>query len=134
MASLNATAARWAPQLLSVMRIIVAFTFTAHGAQKLFSFPVASQMGQPPVGSFIWFGGLIEFVGGLLVLIGLFTRPAAFILSGTMAVAYWMVHGTQGFWPIANGGELAVVYCFVFLYLAAAGGGPWSVDAATKRG
>lgn len=133
MAGLNATAARWAPQLLSVMRIIFGFTFMAHGTQKLFGYPPSDHGPPPAMFSFMWFGGLLEFVGGLLILIGLFTRPTAFVLSGMMAVAYWMVHGTKAFLPLVNGGELAVVYCFAFLYLAAAGAGPWSVDAAMKR-
>jgi putative oxidoreductase len=122
---------RWAPQLLSVMRIIVGFTFLAHGTQKLFAFPPPATA--QPLMSFMWYAGVLEFVGGVLLMIGLFTRPVAFILSGMMAVAYFMGHAGQGFWPIVNKGELAVVYCFVFLYLSAAGGGPWSLDAILAR-
>jgi putative oxidoreductase len=122
---------RWAPQLLSVMRIIVGFTFLAHGTQKLFAFPPPATALPPMTG--MWFAGALEFVGGVMLMIGLFTRPVAFILSGMMAVAYFYAHAGQGFWPIVNKGELAVVYCFVFLYLSAAGGGPWSLDAILAR-
>jgi putative oxidoreductase len=117
----------WAPRLLSVLRIVTAFLFMAHGMQKLLSFPAAFPK---PVAVFSLMGlaGTLELVGGALLLIGLFTRPVAFILSGEMAFAYFMAHAPQGFWPIINRGELAALYCFVFLYLAAAGGGPWSVD------
>ncbi len=118
----------WAPRLLSLMRIILAFLFTAHGSQKLFNLP-PGKMPTPELFSIVGLAGVLEFGGGVLLLIGLFTRPVAFLLSGTMAVAYFMAHAPQGFLPIVNGGELAVVYCWVFLYLAAAGGGPWSVDA-----
>ncbi|MFO1434641.1 MAG: DoxX family protein [Candidatus Competibacteraceae bacterium] len=117
-----------APYVLSILRIISAFLFMQHGAQKLLNFPA------PPPTPWVLFSllglaGLLELFGGLLLLIGLFTRPVAFILSGFMAVAYFMAHAPQGFWPLLNRGELAVLYCFVFLYLAAAGGGPWSLDA-----
>ena len=117
-----------APHLLSLMRLVVAFLFIEHGGQKLFGFPVA--LPGPPIALFSQFGlaGVIEFCGGLLLILGLFTRWAAFILSGEMAVAYFLVHAGGGFWPIVNHGELAVLYCFVFLYFAAAGGGPWSLD------
>ena len=118
----------WAPRLLSLMRIILAFLFTAHGSQKLFNLP-PGKMPTPELFSIVGLAGVLEFGGGVLLLIGLFTRPVAFLLSGTMAVAYFMAHAPQGFLPIVNGGELAAVYCWVFLYLAAAGGGPWSVDA-----
>jgi putative oxidoreductase len=129
MADLNSFLSTWTPRLLSLMRIMAAFTFTAHGSQKLFAFPGGTAQ---PLFSFMWFAGALEFFGGLLLLFGLFTRPVAFVLSGMMAVAYWMAHGLQDFWPIVNKGELAVVYCFVFLYLAAAGGGPWSLDAMLR--
>lgn len=132
MADLENRLSSWAPYLRSVMRIVVAFTFMAHGTQKLFAFPPPAKPG-PPMNALIMTAGVLEFVGGLLLLFGLFTRPVAFVLSGMMAVAYFMVHAPQGFWPLLNGGELAVVYCFVFLYLAAAGGGPWSLDAVLRR-
>jgi putative oxidoreductase len=120
-------AQRWAPRLLSVLRIVTAFLFMAHGAQKLLGFP--APMPKPPeLFSLLGLAGSLELVGGLLLLVGLFTRPVAFILSGEMAFAYFMAHAGQGFWPLLNRGELAALYCFVFLYLAAAGGGPWSLD------
>ena len=131
MADLKSVAAAWAPRLLSVLRIIFGFLLMPHGMQKLFGFPVPAGAGMPPFVQYL--GGGIEFVGGLLILLGLFTRPAAFIVSGMMAVAYFMVHASGGFWPIVNKGELAVIYCFVALYLSAAGGGPWSLDAALRR-
>ncbi len=124
---------RWLPHLLSVLRIITGFLFTAHGAQKILCFPVASPHGTPPLFSLIGVAGLLELAGGLLVLAGLFTRPAAFILSGQMAVAYFMAHASRGFWPLLNGGELAVLYCFLFLYLSVAGGGPWGLDRLLKK-
>jgi len=129
----SAFPASWAPHLLSVMRAIVGFLFLQHGGQKLFGFPVA--MPGPPLELFSLIGlaGVLELGGGLLLLVGLFTRWTAFILSGQMAVAYFMVHAGKGFWPAANQGELAVFYCFVFLYLAAAGGGPWSLDRLRKK-
>jgi putative oxidoreductase len=117
----------WSPRLLSVLRIVTAFLYMAHGTSKLLSFPTPFPK---PVAltSLMGLAGTLELVGGALLLLGLFTRPVAFILSGEMAFAYFMAHAPQGFWPIVNRGELAALYCFVFLYLAAAGGGPWSVD------
>jgi putative oxidoreductase len=118
-------------QTYAIMRIIVGFLFLCHGSQKLFGFPGALPEGVPP---FIVYGaGSIELIGGILILIGLFTSWAAFICSGQMAVAYWMAHGSKALFPIANGGELAVLYCFVFLYIAAQGAGLWSVDTAQGR-
>ena len=125
---------KWEPQALSVLRIVSAFLLMAHGTQKLFGFPAGPQPpSRPPLGSLMGVGALLEFGGGLLLLFGLFTRPVAFVLSGLMAVAYFGWHAPGGFWPIINRGELAVLYCFVFLYLAAAGGGPWSLDALLRR-
>ena len=123
----------WAPRMLSVLRIVTALIFMAHGSQKLFGFP-ASDTPMPPAFSFFWIGGVLEFVGGLLVLLGLFTRPAAFVLAGEMAVAYWMFHAPQSLYPVLNGGDAAILYCFVFLYLAFAGPGPWGLDALWRRG
>ncbi len=117
----------WSPRLLSILRIVVAFLFTAHGTQKWLSFP-APRSTPTELWTLSGVAGMLELVGGALLLIGLFTRPVAFVLSGLMAFAYFIAHAPQGFWPILNRGELAAVYCFVFLYLAAAGGGPWSVD------
>jgi putative oxidoreductase len=119
----------WSPRILSVLRFITGFLFLWHGSQKLFGFPPSQQPGgdMPPI---VLVAGILEFFGGLLILVGLFTRWTAFILCGLMAVAYWMAHGTngKGFLPLLNGGELAVLYCFVFLYLFFAGGGTWSLD------
>lgn len=115
------------PQTYALLRIVTGFLFLWHGTQKLFSLPVPP----PPVPSFvIYIGGPIELIGGFLVMIGLFAGWAGFVCSGMMAAAYWMVHGPQALLPIQNGGELAALYCFVFLYIAAHGSGIWSVDAA----
>jgi putative oxidoreductase len=123
----------WSPRILSVLRIITGFLFLWHGSQKLFNFPPSQMPGGG--GGFMTFAGILEFGGGLLILLGLFTRWTAFILCGMMAVAYWMAHGTngKGFLPLQNGGELAVIYCFVFLYLFFAGGGVWSLDNLLKK-
>lgn len=132
------------PRMLSVLRIVAGFFFMLHGAQKLFGFLAPPGAQGPPLLSQIGIGGVLEFFGGLLILLGIFTRPVAFILSGMMAVAYFQMHmmgaiakGTPGwFWPIAqggNGGELAALYCFVFLFFAVAGGGEWSLDRLLRR-
>ncbi len=128
MSALSSFCAWWSPRLLSVLRIVSAFLFMAHGTMKLFSFPAARGSGPADWFSLVGVAGLLETFGGALLLVGLYTRPVAFVLSGLMAVAYFMAHGARGFWPILNGGELAALYSFVFLYLAAAGGGPWSLD------
>ena len=133
MADWNSFYASWTPRLLSVLRIIAAFLFIAHGAQKLFGFLAPSGSPTPPLTSQIGIGGILEFFGGLLLLVGLFTRPVAFILSGMMAVAYFQMHAPGGFWPLQNKGELAVLYCFVFLFLSVAGGGEWSLDRLLRR-
>ena len=124
--------AAWAPRLLSLLRIVSALIFMEHGTQKLLGFP-PSPMPAPAPLSLFWFGGILELLGGLLLLIGLFTRPAAFLLAGEMAVAYWMFHAPRGFYPALNMGELAILFCFAFLYFSAAGAGPWSLDAAMNR-
>lgn len=124
--------ARWTPQLQSVLRIIAAFLFIAHGTSKLFGFPDPQFV--PPMGTLLWFAAVLEAFGGLLLLLGLFTRPVAFLLSGEMAAAYFKVHAPGGFWPILNHGEAAVLFCFIWLYFAGAGPGPWSIDAARSRG
>jgi putative oxidoreductase len=129
--SLAQTASAWAPRVLSILRIAAGLLILQHGTTKLLGFP-ATEMSGISVATMPGLAGIIELVGGILVVIGLFTRPAAFILSGMTAVAYWYVHAPQGFFPLLNGGELAALYCFVFLYLACAGGGVWSIDA--KRG
>lgn len=121
--------ATWSGQLLSLLRIVAALGFLHHGTSKLLGVPPFAM----PLNTMMTVAGAIELVGGLLLLIGLFTRPVAFICSGMMAVAYFMVHAPQGLYPSVNGGEAAMLYCFVFLYLAAAGGGAWSIDAMRRR-
>jgi putative oxidoreductase len=124
---------RWGPRLLSVLRIVAAFLFMAHGTQKLFAWPVAEPKDPVALVSLLGLAGVLEVFGGLLLLLGLFSRPLAFLLAGEMAVAYFTAHAPRGFWPILNGGEPAVLYCFLFLYLAATGPGPWSLDALRSR-
>jgi putative oxidoreductase len=126
--NLDSFYAVWTPRLLSLLRIITGFLFIPHGAQKLFGFMAPPQWSTPPIFSLVGIAGVLEFFGGLLILLGLFTRPVAFILSGMMAVAYFMVHAPQGFLPLQNKGELAVIYSFLFLFLSVAGGGAWSID------
>lgn len=124
----------WAPYLLSILRVVAAFLFIQVGTAKLFAFPGAVMPGggTAPVTSLPGIAGILETFGGSLLLVGLFTRPIAFLLSGEMAVAYFLGHAPRGFWPVLNQGTDAVLYCFLWLYLSAAGGGPWSLDA--KRG
>jgi putative oxidoreductase len=124
----------FAPQLLSIFRIMFALLFIEHATAKLLHFPHVAMFDGLQITSLFGIGGIIELVGGLLVLVGLFTPIAAFILSGEMAVAYFMVHAPQGFFPLLNMGEGAILYCFAFLYIAAAGPGPWSVDAMRSKG
>lgn len=119
----------WSPILLSILRIVAGLGFLAHGTSKFFNVPPFPISLTPLLQA----AGVLELVGGALILIGLFTRPVAFVLSGMMAVAYFMAHLPQGPFPSANGGEAAMLYCFIFLYLAAAGAGPWSVDAVRTR-
>ncbi len=122
--------AGYTAQTYALLRIVAGFLFLWHGTQKLFSFPVDAMAGIP---AFITYGaGGIELVGGVLVMIGLMTRWAAFICSGTMAVAYWMAHGLNALFPIQNGGELAALYCFIFLFISANGAGIWSVDGSRQ--
>jgi len=126
--------ASWAPELRSVLRIVVAFLYIAHGTQKLFGFPAPMPNGvHVALWSLLGLAGVLEVFGGALLLAGLFTRPVAFVLAGEMAVAYFKVHAPLGFWPLVNRGEAAVVFCFAFLFFAAAGAGPWSVDAILDR-
>jgi putative oxidoreductase len=119
----------WAPRLLGALRIVTGFLFMMHGMQKLLGFPAPFPMALPAF-SLLWFAGVLELVGGALVLVGLFTRPVAFVLSGEMAFAYFLEHAPASFWPVLNGGDPAILYCFIFLYLVAAGAGSWSVDCA----
>ncbi len=125
---MNGTLTRLAPHILSLLRIAAALLLLQHGTTKVLGFP-ATQMTGVSLTSMPGIAGIIELVGGALLLIGLFSRPTAFILSGMTAVAYFLVHAPQNFFPILNGGELAALYCFVFFYLTFAGPGPWSVDA-----
>jgi putative oxidoreductase len=123
--------ALWAPRVLSILRIVAALIFMEHGTQKLLGFPPSDSPG-PALFSLGGLAGVLELVGGALLVLGLFTRPVAFILSGEMAFAYWMAHAPDSFYPVLNGGDAAILYCFVFLYLAAAGGGAWSLDNAMR--
>lgn len=132
MATIDSFLSRSSPLLLSVLRIIAAFLFMQHGAQKLLGFPAASNH-TVELFSLIGLAGVLELVGGGLLLLGLFTRPVAFILSGEMAFAYFMAHAPHSFWPLLNHGEAAVFYCFCFLYLASKGGGPVSLDRIIFR-
>lgn len=124
---------RFAPQALAVLRIVTALIFIIHGTQKLFGFPAAPASGLPAAFSLFWFGAILEAVGGFLILIGLWTRPVAFVLAGEMAYAYWMFHAPRSIYPLLNGGDAAILYCFIFLYLVFAGAGAWSVDSRSKR-
>lgn len=129
----DAFIAEWAPRMLSVLRIVAALLFIEHGTQKLFGFPGPPPNGFPIPLSLLWDAAVLEFAGGLLLLFGVFTRPVAFLLSGEMAFAYWMAHAPRNFFPVLNGGDAAILYCFVFLYLFVAGGGAWSVDQYMRQ-
>jgi putative oxidoreductase len=129
---------RWqtiAPHLQSILRILAAFTFTLHGTMKLFAFPAGMRPGGGGVQLFSEFGlaGMLETVGGAMLLLGLYTRPVAFLLAGEMAVAFFQAHFPRSFWPVLSGGELAFLYCFIWLYISAAGPGPWSIDAIMEK-
>jgi putative oxidoreductase len=121
---------RYTPYALAALRIVAALIFMEHGTQKLFGFPTPPEGGLPAAGSILWVGAWIELVGGILLLLGFLTRPAAFITSGEMAVAYWMFHAPANPYPAVNGGDAAILYCFVFLLLVFTGPGAWSVDGA----
>jgi putative oxidoreductase len=126
--------AKFAPQMLSILRIVTGLIFMEHGLQKHVGFPPYPPGGSAPsILTMSGFGGVLELIGGILLTLGLFTRPVAFILSGEMAVAYWWVHFPRTFYPVLNGGDAAILYCFVFLYMFFAGGGPWSVDALWRK-
>ena len=118
----------WAPRLLAVLRIMTALLFLEHGLIKLFGYPPHAAPGQQAFFSLFWVAGLIETVGSWLLLIGLFTRPVALLLAGEMAIGYFLVHAPLGFFPAINAGEPAILFCFIFLYIAAAGAGAWSID------
>ncbi len=123
----------WTPRLLGILRIITGFLYLQHGTAKLFGAPHVAMFDGLQVMSLMGVAGILELVGGALLLLGLFTRPVAFILSGQMAAAYFMAHAPQGFLPILNGGELAVLYSFIFLYFAAVGGGAFSLDGLRSK-
>ena len=122
---------RWQPQLLAVLRIVAGLLFVEHATQKFFAFPAPFPV--HPLSPMLIAAGAIELIAGLLVTVGLFTRLAAFVASGEMAVAYFIGHFPKGFWPAQNMGEAAILFCFVFLYIAAAGPGTWSIDGARTR-
>ena len=122
----------WSSRVLSILRIMVGLLFLEHGTSKYLSLPVSQLTGVAPT-SLSGINGMIEIVGGVLLVLGLFTRPVAFILAGDMAVAYFMAHAPKGFFPMLNGGDAAILYCFIFLFLFVAGPGPWSVDAMVVR-
>jgi len=125
---MNDTLREWEPRILSVLRIVVALLYLQHGLTKFFGFPGTAPNAMPIFPTLL--AGLIETIGSVLLLIGLWSRPAAFIMSGEMAIAYWYAHFPRSPFPYNNGGELAIMFCFVFLYFVFAGPGPWSIDAA----
>ena len=128
---MNRFCAKFQPQFLSVLRFISGLLFLEHGTSKFLGFPHVDKV--PDALSMSGVGGMLELVGGALLVIGLFTRPVAFLLSGEMAIGYFYAHAPKSFFPVLNGGDAAILFCFVFLYLFFAGPGPWSVDAAMNR-
>jgi putative oxidoreductase len=130
---MESTLKSWQPMLLSILRFMAGLLLLQHGLAKLFKFPAGAVAPTFTLNSMPGYAGFIELACGILLVLGLFTRPAAFLASGMTAVAYFYAHAPQGFFPILNRGELAVLYCFVFLYLAAAGAGPWSIDAQRQK-
>jgi putative oxidoreductase len=123
---------QWSPRVFAVLRIVVALLFLEHGTQKLLGFPPSPNPG-PAMMTLLWYQGVIELVGGALLAVGFLTRPVAFILCGDMAVAYFLAHAPKNFFPVLNGGDTAILYCFVFLYFAVAGDGGWSIDGMRRR-
>jgi len=128
----NESTTVWTPRVLAIFRIMFGLLFFAHGLVKLYGLPAGAAPGHVALLSLFGVAGLFEFVGGALIVLGLFTRPVAILLSGEMAVGYFLVHAPQGFFPSLNNGELAILYCFAFLYLGFAGAGPWSIDALRR--
>ncbi len=126
-------AARWQPQALAILRIVTGLLFLGHGLVKLIGFPAGAEPGQQEIATLLGVGSILETVGGALIILGLFTRPTAFVLSGMMAVAYWMFHAPSSPFPVVNGGDGAILFCFIFLYLVTSGPGAWSLDGARKR-
>jgi putative oxidoreductase len=131
----EASRSPWTSRMLSIFRVVAGLMFLTAGTMKIFGYPANPMPNSPPIEAWsqIWIGGWMEVIGGILIILGLLTRPTAFILAGEMAVAYFQFHQPQGFWPTQNGGVAAVMYCFFFLYLVFAGAGEWSVDAAIAR-
>ncbi len=129
--SIEATLAAWASRFRSILRIVAGLIFLAHGTQKLLGFPATERVTE--AFSLSWIAGVIELICGALLVVGFLTRPAAFLASGLMAFAYWIAHAPRDFFPVNNGGDAAILYCFLFLYLLFAGPGPWSLDAARRR-
>ena len=123
----------WSSRALAALRIVAGLLFLAHGVIKVFGFPAGAEPGQQELLSLFGIGGVIELITGLLLILGLFTRPAAFIASGQMAVAYWMFHFPKSPYPAVNGGDAAILYCFIFLYIFTAGPGAWSIDNRTAK-
>ncbi|HEV8538118.1 MAG TPA: DoxX family protein [Bacteroidota bacterium] len=133
MSEMKSKLSQWSPHLLSVLRMVSALLFMMHGSQKLIVIPAGQRVEPVDLMSLVGLAAVLEFFGGLLLLVGIFTRPVAFLLSGLMAVAYFKAHAPQSFIPLINRGELAVLYCFLFLYFVTAGGGSWSVDELLER-
>lgn len=123
----------WSPYALGLLRVITALLFLAHGVQKFWGFPAPSASGIVQPFTIFWFGGMLELLGGLFLMVGFLTRPTAFVVSGMMAVAYWMFHFPKNIFPILNGGDASILYCFIFLYLVFAGPGAWSIDGLRKQ-
>lgn len=132
MPNLTRLQADWEPRVLSILRIVVGLLFMEHGLGKLFGFPTAAV--HPAMFQLLWFAGVIETFGGLLLTVGLYTRVAAFVMSGEMAVAYFYSHQPRNLYPLLNGGDAAILYCFIFFYFVVVGGGAWSVDRLLSRG
>lgn len=130
---LNNTLNAWSPRILSILRIMSALLFVQHGTAKLFQFPHVPMFDGLQIASLMGVAGILELVGGSLLVLGLFTRPVAFLLSGQMAVAYFMMHAPHGFFPLLNQGEGAILFCFIFLYFVFAGGGVWSLDHCCQK-
>ena len=132
MTMFNRSDDRWMCHAIGLLRIVTGLLFLEHGTGKIFGFPWSS-MAFPPPFSLFWMAGWLEVIGSLLLILGLFTRPAAFVLAGEMAIAYWMIHAPVSFFPIINRGEAAILFCFIFLLFAAAGPGKWSIDGWLRR-
>jgi putative oxidoreductase len=129
----SAVSATWSPRVLSVLRIVAGLLVLQYGLAKLFGWPAVKMFENLPWLSLFGVAGMFELIGGILLILGLFTQPVAFVLSGEMAAAYFIEHFPRGFFPVLNHGDLAIALCFIFFYLACAGGGPWSLDAIMRK-